>query len=54
MYFVLHAHGLQMTGRWVGLSYDGEIVTGFGAMGKSESEARDLIQKQKAAGVHVA
>lgn len=54
MYFVIHPHGLQMTGRWVGLSYDGEIVTGFGAMGKSESEARELIRKQKDAGTRVA
>ena len=30
MYFVLHPHGQQMTGRWVGLSYDGNIVTGWG------------------------
>ena len=31
MYFVLHPHGISMTGRWVGLSYDGKIVTGWGA-----------------------
>lgn len=54
MYFVLHPHGLRMTGRWVGLSYDGKIVTGLGAMAKSESEARDLIGKQKEAGSRVA
>jgi hypothetical protein len=22
MYFVMHPHGINMTGRWVGLSYD--------------------------------
>jgi hypothetical protein len=39
MYFVLHPHGRRMSGRWVGLSYDGKIVTGWGSMGREESEA---------------
>lgn len=43
MYFVLHPHGINMTGRWVGLSYDGAIVTGWAAMAKSEADARALI-----------
>lgn len=30
MYFVLHQHGLHMVGRWVGLSYDGPIISGWG------------------------
>ena len=47
MYFVLHPHGISMTGRWVGLSYDGKIVTGWGAMGKTEDEARSLIEHLK-------
>lgn len=47
MYFVLHPHGVSMTGRWVGLSYDGKIMTGWGAMGKSEADARDLIAQLK-------
>jgi transcriptional regulator with XRE-family HTH domain len=47
MYFVLHPHGISMTGRWVGLSYDGAIVTGYGAMGKSEDNARNLITQLK-------
>jgi hypothetical protein len=29
MYFVMHPHGIHATGRWVGLSYDGNIVTGW-------------------------
>jgi hypothetical protein len=28
MYFMIHQHGVNMTGRWVGLSYDGLIITG--------------------------
>jgi transcriptional regulator with XRE-family HTH domain len=43
MYFVLHTQGQQMTGRWVGLSYDGEVVTGWGAMAHSESDARAVV-----------
>lgn len=47
MYFVLHPHGLVMQGRWVGLSYDGKIVTGYGAMGKSEEDSRMQIEHLK-------
>ncbi len=43
MYYVMHPHGLSMTGRWVGLSYDGRIVTGWASMAKSEDEARELV-----------
>jgi len=53
MYFVLHNHGQWMTGRWVGASYDGDLVTGLGAMGKSEQEVKDLIAVQKESGTHV-
>jgi hypothetical protein len=34
MYFVMHPHGIHATGRWVGLSYDGNIVTGWSSMAK--------------------
>lgn len=47
MYFVLHPHGISMTGRWVGLSYDGKVVTGAGAMARTEDEARALIAELK-------
>lgn len=43
MYFILHQHGQLMQGRWVGLSYDGKIVTGWGAMAKTEEEARTIL-----------
>src|SRR5690348_14681920 len=48
MYFVLHPHGQTMRGRWVGLSYDGKIVTGWGGMARSEAEARAVIDELKA------
>jgi transcriptional regulator with XRE-family HTH domain len=50
MYFVLHPHGQQMAGRWVGLSYDGKIVTGWGSMARDEQEARNVIDELKARG----
>ncbi len=50
MYFVLHTHGQQLTGRWVGLSYDGMIMTGWGSMAYSEFEARLLIDNLKEKG----
>lgn len=47
VYFVVHPHGVSMTGRWVGLSYDGMIVTGWGAIAQSEREVRLLIANLK-------
>ena len=43
MYFVIHAHGIHLLGRWVGLSYDGKIVTGWAAMAHDEAEPARLI-----------
>jgi transcriptional regulator with XRE-family HTH domain len=50
MYFVMHPQGLSMTGRWVGLSYDGLIITGWASMAKSEDEAREIVAKLKESG----
>jgi transcriptional regulator with XRE-family HTH domain len=50
MYYVMHPQGLSMTGRWVGLSYDGLIITGWASMAKSEDEARELVAKLKESG----
>ncbi|MFD0594141.1 helix-turn-helix transcriptional regulator [Catellatospora coxensis] len=47
MYFVLHPHGQQMRGKWVGLSYDGKIVTGWGGIGRTEADARAIIDEMK-------
>jgi transcriptional regulator with XRE-family HTH domain len=47
LYYVLHPHGIQLRGRWVGMSYDGPIQTGFAAMAHSEDEARQLIETLK-------
>jgi hypothetical protein len=47
MYFVLHPHGLHMAGRWVGLGYDGRIMTGWGAMGKTRESAETVVDRLK-------
>lgn len=38
MYLALHPHGTFAWGRWVGMSYDGEVVTGWGVLARSEAE----------------
>jgi transcriptional regulator with XRE-family HTH domain len=50
MYFVLHQHGLRMAGRWVGMSYDGPIVTGWGAMARTEEEVLAVMAHLKEKG----
>jgi transcriptional regulator with XRE-family HTH domain len=47
MYFVMHPHGIHATGRWVGLSYDGNIVTGWSSMARTEADARELVGELK-------
>jgi hypothetical protein len=47
MYFVIHAHGIHLLGRWVGLSYDGKIITGWAAMAHDEDEPTRLIEGLK-------
>jgi transcriptional regulator with XRE-family HTH domain len=44
MYFVLHPHGQHMYGRWVGLSYDGKVVTGWGTMARTEQDAKEVME----------
>lgn len=48
MYFVLHPHGIRMHGRWVGLGYEGKIMTGWGSMARNDEDARVVIQELKA------
>jgi len=45
MYFVLDAHGLHISGRWVGLGYDDKIMTGWGSMAKTPDEAEAGIAR---------
>jgi transcriptional regulator with XRE-family HTH domain len=47
MYFVLHPHGQRLSGRWVGMSYDGNIVSGWGAMARDADSATQIIDSLK-------
>jgi transcriptional regulator with XRE-family HTH domain len=47
MYFVLHPHGLSMAGRWVGLSNDGKVITGYGSMAREHDQAEAVIDRLK-------
>lgn len=44
MYLALHRHGTYAWGRWAGMSYDGDVVTGWGAIARAEEEARQVVQ----------
>jgi hypothetical protein len=50
VYFVLHPHGIYMSGRWVGLSYDGPIVSGWGTLARTEDEALAVMAHLKEKG----
>lgn len=47
MFLAMHPHGIELTGRWVGLGYDDQVMTGWATMGKtregSERIMTDLI-----------
>jgi transcriptional regulator with XRE-family HTH domain len=45
LYFVLHPHGLNMSGRWVGLGYDGRIMTGWASMGQTREESEETMAR---------
>ena len=47
LYFALHTHGSRALGRWVGMSYDGDIITGWGSLAHTEEEARAVIDQLK-------
>jgi len=43
LYFVLHPSGKEMSGRWVGRSYDGELREGYGCLARSHEEAHNMV-----------
>jgi hypothetical protein len=45
LYFSLHQHGVNATGRWVGLSYDGPLVTGWSSLARTEEEVVALMDQ---------
>jgi transcriptional regulator with XRE-family HTH domain len=44
LYLALHPHGTHAWGRWVGMSYDGTVITGWGAIARGEEEADKIVQ----------
>jgi transcriptional regulator with XRE-family HTH domain len=54
MYFVVHPHGLNMSGRWVGLGYDDQIMTGFASMAQSREGAEAAMDRLIHSGGEVA
>jgi transcriptional regulator with XRE-family HTH domain len=45
LYFVLHPHGLNMSGRWAGLGYDGRIMTGWASLGQTQEESESTMSR---------
>lgn len=45
LYFTLHQHGIHLTGRWVGLSYDGPITSGWSAIARTGDEVVEMMNK---------
>ncbi len=47
LFLALNPHGDRLTGRWVGLSYDGMFIEGWGAVARDEQTALALIERLK-------
>lgn len=43
MYFAIHPQGQHARGRWVGQSYDGDVITGHASLARTKSVAEDLL-----------
>jgi hypothetical protein len=43
LYLALHQHGPYVWGRWVGMSYDGPVVTGWGTIVRTEDQAHQVV-----------
>jgi hypothetical protein len=43
LYLALHPHGTYARGRWVGMSYDGPVVTDWGAIARSEEQVHQVV-----------
>lgn len=50
LYFTLHPRGVTAEGRWVGLSYDGKIITGYGALCRDQDAVEPAIADMKTQG----
>ena len=41
--YMRHAHGIHMVGRWVGLGYDDQVMTGWATMGKTREDSEQAM-----------
>ena len=48
LYFALHTQGVSADGRWVGLSYDGQVVTGHATLCRDQDAVEPAISAMKA------
>lgn len=44
IYLALHPHGTHAWGRWVGLSYDGLIISGWAGLARTREQAQATVQ----------
>jgi len=44
LYLALHRHGDHAWGRWVGMSYDGDVITGWGSLARTQEHAHQIVQ----------
>ena len=47
LYFGLHTHGEDARGIWTGTSHDDDLLSGWGALGKSEEQVVRLVNNLK-------
>ena len=45
MYLVLHAQGDYAHGRWVGLSYDGPVISGYATLARTQDDAQAVMTR---------
>src|SRR3954453_15334984 len=45
VYFVLHAQGDYARGRWVGLSYDGPVISGYATLARTQDHAQAVMAR---------
>jgi hypothetical protein len=45
MFLVLHAQGKHAHGRWVGLSYDGPVVSGYATLARDQGRAKAVMSR---------
>src|SRR4051794_7675253 len=45
MFFILHAQGEHAHGRWVGLSYDGPVISGYATLARTQEHAQAAMTR---------